>query len=70
MKQDLIVTQPSYSYIRQKELLQILPFSAATLWRKVKEGSFIRPVKLSDRITAWDRNEVSAWLNAKESNNV
>ena len=70
MKQDLIVTQPSYSYIRQKELLQILPFLAATLWRKVKEGSFIRPVKLSDRITAWDRNEVSAWLNAKESNNV
>ncbi len=65
---DLIVTQPTYRYIRQKELMQILPFSAATLWRKVQNGTFVKPVKLSDRITAWNRAEVDAWLQAKEAN--
>lgn len=49
-------------YIRQKELLKILPFSPATLWRKVKVGSFVQPVKLSSRITAWDTAEVYEWL--------
>ena len=29
-----------------------LPFSAPTLWRKVREGTFPKPIKLSDRVTA------------------
>lgn len=40
----------------------IVPFSAATLWRKVKAGQFPAPVKLSDRITAWRASDVAAWL--------
>jgi prophage regulatory protein len=40
----------------------IVPFSSATLWRKVKAGQFPRPVKLSDRITAWRAQDVAAWL--------
>ena len=39
-----------------------VPFSSATLWRKVKAGQFPRPVKLSDRITAWRAQDVAAWL--------
>lgn len=58
-----------YGYMRQKELMQLIPFSAATLWRKVKAGTFVKPIKLSDRITVWSRAEVNAWLQAKESNN-
>lgn len=52
----------TYGYMRQKELLTLLPFSHATLWRKVKAGTFVKPVKLSARITAWSRAEVYAWL--------
>ncbi len=51
-----------YGYMRQKELLTLLPFSHATLWRKVKAGTFVKPIKLSERITAWPRVEVLAWL--------
>ena len=40
----------------------LLPFSAATLWRKVKAGQFPRPIKLSDRVTAWRASDVAAWL--------
>jgi predicted DNA-binding transcriptional regulator AlpA len=58
--------QSPYGYMRQKELMEVVPFSPATLWRLVKAGKFVRPVKLSDRITAWNRAEVQAWLLTKE----
>ena len=54
---------PPTAYIRQKLLLShVVPFSAATLWRKVSKGDFPAPVKLSERVTAWRVNEVRAWL--------
>lgn len=53
-------------YIRQAELLKIIPFSSATLWRKVKAGTFVQPVKLSARVTAWPRAQVNAWMQEQE----
>src|SRR3979490_116655 len=45
---------PVTGYTRQSQLIPaIFPFSPATLWRKVKAGSFPKPVKLGPRITAW-----------------
>jgi prophage regulatory protein len=45
---------PEIGYVRQSQLIpEIFPFSAATLWRKVRAGTFPRPVKLGPRITAW-----------------
>jgi prophage regulatory protein len=45
---------PETGYIRQSRLIPaIFPFSSATLWRKVKAGTFPQPVKLGPRITAW-----------------
>jgi prophage regulatory protein len=44
----------------------IVPWSSATLWRKVKTGDFVAPVKLSDGITAWSVEAVRAWLQAKQ----
>ena len=42
-----------------------LPFSAPTLWRKVKAGTFPKPVKLSKRVTAWNVGAVRAWMTAQ-----
>ena len=42
-----------------------LPFSAATLWRKVRSQSFPAPTKLSDAITAWKVGDIRAWLRAQ-----
>lgn len=45
---------PENGFIRQRQLIPaIFPFSSATLWRKVKAGTFPSPVKLGPRITAW-----------------
>src|SRR5512133_2601310 len=40
----------------------ILPFSAATIWRKVAERTFPSPVKLSAGMTAWMVGDVRRWL--------
>jgi hypothetical protein len=57
------------AYVRQSALIQsrknpngIVPVSAATLWRKVRNGTFPAPIKLSDRITAWRVGDIRAWL--------
>jgi prophage regulatory protein len=43
----------------------IVPFSSATLWRKVKSGDFPKPVKLSERVTAWSVESIRAWMMSK-----
>ncbi len=43
----------------------IVPFSSATLWRKVKAAEFPAPVKLSERVTAWRVEDVRAWLQSR-----
>lgn len=43
----------------------IVPFSATTLWRKVKRGEFPAPLKLSAGITAWRVQDVRAWMDAQ-----
>lgn len=52
-------------FYRMDQLLNLIPLSKATVWRKVKDGSFPRPVKLSVRITAWRADEIAAWLNQR-----
>lgn len=56
---------PETGYVRQVQLVKIIPFSAATLWRKVKDGSFPSPVKLSARVTAWRVEDIRSWMEAR-----
>jgi len=59
---------PATGYVRQAQLVPIIvPFSAATLWRKVKAGEFPKPVKLSQRVTAWRVEDVRQWMQARLS---
>ena len=65
---------PDSAFIREAQLVQSpkrpdtpapLPFSAPTLWRKVKAGTFPQPIKLSERVTAFKVGEVRAWMTAQ-----
>lgn len=56
---------PPRSLMRAKLLLAILPFSEATLWRKSGNGSFPKPVKISDGVTGWRAEEVRQWMSDK-----
>lgn len=65
---------PDSAWVRESQLVRKsndpastspLPFSAPTLWRKVKDGSFPAPAKLSTRVTAWKCADVRAWMNSQ-----
>ena len=43
----------------------IIPWSSATLWRKIKANQFCTPVKLSERVTAFRVEDVRQWLDAQ-----
>ena len=67
-------TLPDGACIREAQLVQSpkrpecpapLPFSGPTLWRKVKAGTFPKPLKLSERITAWKVGDVRNWINTQ-----
>jgi predicted DNA-binding transcriptional regulator AlpA len=47
-----------------KQLLKIVPFSRATLDRKVLAGTFPKPKVLSTSRVAWFEDEVIAWQKA------
>ncbi|NHQ88442.1 AlpA family phage regulatory protein [Iodobacter sp. HSC-16F04] len=53
---------PVSGFVRQPAVLACVPFSATTLWRKCRAGSFPSPVKLSERVTAWRVEDVRQWL--------
>lgn len=55
---------PDEALIRQRELLQYLPYSAPTLWRRVKTGEFPKPIKIGERMTAWRWGDVRQHLAA------
>ncbi|MDM0051415.1 AlpA family transcriptional regulator [Variovorax sp. J22R115] len=72
--QSIFDALPDSAFIREAQLVQSpkrpdtpapLPFSAATLWRKVKSGTFPAPCKLSARVTAWEVRAVRAWITAQ-----
>jgi prophage regulatory protein len=54
------------SYLRQPEVLKLVPVAASTLWKWAKAGSFPQPVKLSENCTAWRARDVLAWLDAQQ----
>ena len=56
---------PATGFMRQPQVLEVVPFSSATLWRKCKAGQFPKPVKLSERVTAWKVSSIRDWLNTQ-----
>lgn len=62
---------PEEGFIRLSRLIpHIVPYSRATIWRKVEAGEFPRPVKLSARITAWRTSDIRKWIEARASEKV
>ena len=61
-------TLPATSFLRQSQIVgNIVPVGASTLWRWVAAGTFPKPVKLSERVTAWKTSEVQAWIDQQSA---
>ena len=51
--------------LRTVDVLQLVPFSRTTLWRRVRDGEFPPPVRLggpNSRIVAYRATDVAEWL--------
>lgn len=56
---------PCSAYIRLPVIKALYGVSSATIWRGVKAGTIPKPVKLTERTTAWNVGQVRAALAAK-----
>jgi predicted DNA-binding transcriptional regulator AlpA len=53
---------PSAAHVRQPVLEILFACSSSTVWRRVKDGRIPKPLKLSDRVTAWNVGKLRAVL--------
>lgn len=42
-----------------------ISYSDAQIYRKIKDGSFPRPIRLGANRVAWPENEIDDWINAR-----
>ncbi len=54
----MMVEQPFF--LRLPQVLTIIPVSKSTWWAGIRSGKYPRPVKLSERTSAWRRNDIVA----------
>lgn len=51
--------------LRKPEVLSRVPWSDTTLWRRVKDGTFPAPVRISANCVAWDERAVEEFIAAR-----
>jgi predicted DNA-binding transcriptional regulator AlpA len=49
-------------FLRQPQVLRLVPISKSTLWRRIQAKTFPQPVKLSVRVTAWRAEDIYGWI--------
>lgn len=54
----------SKKLIREPDVLARVPFSRPTLRRKIKEGTFPKPINIGVRAVAWISDEIDEWERA------
>ena len=45
---------PNSAHVRLPIVMALTGFSSATVWRRAKDGTIPKPIKLSIRVTAWN----------------
>lgn len=48
-------------YVRPKDLAYHLSVSISTIWRYAKRSDFPTPVKLSEKVTVFNLDEINEW---------
>ena len=69
-KNTMPTSLPLTGYMRQPAVLSIVPVSASTLWRLIRQNKFPKPTKLSSRVTAWRAEDVYSWIESTQKLNA
>lgn len=57
---------PVAGFLRLPQVLEIFPVSRSAFWSGVKAGKYPKPVKLSERCTAWKVEDIRALIDSYE----
>ncbi len=53
---------PATGFLRQPQVLLLVPVSKSTLWRRVQDQTFPQPIRLVGRITVWRVEDIRHWI--------
>ena len=63
---------PEQAILRWRDVIPIVRLSRVTIWRRMKDGDFPKPVRLGgpkSRAVGWRRTDIERWLNNLSSSN-
>jgi prophage regulatory protein len=55
---------PETGFVRLSQVLSVIPLGKTCWWEGVKSGRFPKPVKLSERCTAWRAEDIHELIRA------
>lgn len=58
---------PETGFLRLSTVLRVFPVSKSTWWAGVKIGKFPKPVKLTERTTAWKAEDIRELIQARNN---
>jgi prophage regulatory protein len=61
--------EPADTLLRDKEVAAQLRVSIPTVWRRVKDGTIPRPLKIGS-LSRWQQSDISAVINAAKAQRV
>lgn len=57
--------QEKLSILRRKQVEERTGLSRSTIYLRIQEGTFPRPINLGARAVGWLENEIESWLAAR-----
>lgn len=61
---------PLATHLRLPELTQKLGVGRSTVYKLIKQDGFPKPVKITRRVSAWNSDEVQAYLTRQQTASV
>lgn len=53
--------------LRSVEVCKVIGLSRTTLWRRVRDGQFPKPIRLSANAVGWRSSVIDEWLSSREA---
>lgn len=58
---------PNLKLLRRVDVERLTGLSRSTIYDWMKRGEFPQPVKLGERLVAWREDDVTAWIESRET---
>lgn len=62
------MTNTATTLLRLPAVIQRVGYKKPTIYAKIKDGTFPKPVKLGERAVAWQESEIEVWIQARIGN--